>query len=94
MRPPPDDLLPLIEKPSIKQGFERPPDTFNVGFVVGDVGLFQVHPEANSFGEFLPNIGVGEDGIDAPSGEGFQAIVENRFFAVDPQGLLHFDFDR
>jgi hypothetical protein len=83
----------LVEQALAEQLGQRPPDALDVAAVVGDVGVLEVHPEANALGEALPLVGVAKDGLDAALGEGLDAVVLDLGLAVDAELLLHLHLD-
>ena len=94
LRPPPDDLVPLIEEALLRELSERPPDALDVRAVVGDVRVAEVGPEGDPLGQRLPLTGVSEDRLDALLDEGLDAVLLDGRLAVEAQLLLDLDLDR
>ena len=80
MGPPPDDFVALVQQVVVEQSFQRPPDRFDVAFVVGHVSVVQFHPEPQPFGQLFPVLHVGEDALLAFVDEGFDAVFFDVFF--------------
>ena len=93
LRPPPDDLVPLVEQPAVEEIGQRPPDALHVRLVVGDVGLREIDPEADPLGERLPLLHVPPDALLALVDEGLHAIGLNLRLGVDSEFLADFDLD-
>ncbi len=71
-----DDLVPLVEVPGVPEPAQRPPDRLDVGVLQRHVGVVEVDPEADAFGQPVPLLDVLEDRFPA-------ALVE----LGDPVGL-------
>ena len=61
--------------------------------MVGDVGVVEVDPEPQLFGEVFPLLGVAEDTVETAAHEGLDPVLENRVPARDPEFLLDLDLD-
>ncbi len=88
------DLVALVEQALIPQRFQNPPHRLDVGVGVGDVGLFQVDPEAEAVGEFLPLLDVLESRLAAELVEGSDAVGLDLALIGEAELLLHADFHR
>ena len=83
----------FVEEVLLDEFRESPPDGLDEGTVVGDVGVFQVDPEADFVGHTLPFFGVAEDGLDALGDEFFDAVGLDGLLSVDAEFFLDFDLD-
>ena len=92
--PPPDDLVSLVEQAALEEGLQRPPDALHVALVEGDVGLVEMDPEAEPFGQFFPLLHVAENALDALVDERLDAVGLDFLLGVDAQFLADLDFDR
>ena len=99
LRPPPNDLVSLIEETAIEEVFQRKPNAFDERTVIGDVRVAQIDPEADALGQFFPLRRVAEDVGDATMDEGFEAETLDFFLRIllnQPffhELLTDFDFD-
>src|ERR1019366_9949758 len=85
LRPPPDDLVPLVEEPLLVELRQRPPHALDVRAVVRDVRVLEVDPEGDALGQLLPLLRVPEDRLDALLDEGLDAVRLDGGLAVDAQ---------
>ena len=83
----------LVQQVVVEQSFQRPPNRFDVAFVVGHVSVVQLHPKAESLGQLFPVLHVGEDALLAFVDERFDAVFFDVFFGVDAEFFADFDFD-
>src|SRR5205823_9470011 len=67
---------------------------FNVALVVGDVGVFEVNPEAEPLGQPLPILHVSPDRFLAAVDEGLDAVAFDLFLGVYAQLFADLDLDR
>ena len=93
LSPPPDDLVPLIEKPAVEEVLQRPPHAFHVAAVVGNVSLVQVDPEAQPLGQLLPLLHVPKHALLALADERLHAEGLDLFLGVNAHLLAHLDLD-
>ena len=99
LRPPPNDLVSLIEEPAIEEVFQRKPNAFDERTVIGDVRVAQIDPEADPLGQFFPLRRITEDVGDATMDEGFETKTLDFFLRVflnQPffhELLAHFNLD-
>lgn len=93
MGPPPDDFMSLVEESAVEEIFEGPPDAFDEALVVGDVGLAEIDPKADAFGESFPFLHVSPDALLALLDEGFDTESFDFVFAMDTEFFADFDFD-
>src|SRR6185436_10285738 len=94
LRPPPDDLVALVEEALPEQLRERPPHALDVLAVVGHVRAREIDPERHAIGQRLPLARVAEHGLDALLREGLDAVLLDGRLPVDPELLLDLDLDR
>ena len=92
--PPPDDLVSLVEQAALEECLQGPPDALHITLVEGDVGLVEMDPETEPFGQFFPLLHVAENALDALVDERLDAIGLDFFLGVDAQFLADLDFDR
>ena len=81
--PPPDDLVALVKQATIEKVLERPPDRFDVRLVIGNVGVVEFHPEAQSLGQPFPLLHVLPDRLLAKLDEWLDTMGFDFFFGVD-----------
>ena len=86
--------MPLVEKSTVEEFGQRPPDAFHVALVVGDVGVGEIDPEADPLGERLPLFHVPPDRFLAAMDEGFDTEGLDLRLRVDAQLLADLHFDR
>ena len=87
----PVNLVPAVKQVLVGELLQQPPHRFDVAVVVGDVGLFQVHPVADAGGQLVPQRGVLVDrlaagGVVLGDAEGLDvgAVLQpQRFFDLD-----------
>ncbi len=93
LRPPPNDLVPLVEEALLVELTERPPGALHVGPVVGHVRVAEVAPERDALGQLLPFARIPKDRFEALLHERFDAVRLDRRLAVDAELLLDLDLD-
>ena len=86
--------MPLVQQALLEQLRERPPNALNVALVIGDVGVGEIDPEADTVRHPLPLGRVAEDRLHAAKNEALDAVFLNGRFAVDAKFLLDLDLDR
>ena len=93
--PPPHHLVALVQQAPVEQLLERPPHALDVVLAIRDVGLVQVHPEADAVGQVLPFLLIPEHGLDAGAVELGDAVLFDGLLAAiqDAKLLAHLDFD-
>src|SRR5690606_244825 len=74
LRPPPDDLVALVEQALLEHLRERPPLALDVALVEGHVRRVEIDPEADPRRHALPLLDVAEDRVDALPAEGLDAV--------------------
>ena len=89
-----DDLVPLVEAPVVPEPAQRPPDRLDVGRLEGDVWVVEVDPEADSLGEPVPVLDVGEDRLAAALVELGDAVGLDLLLGGNPQVLFDLQLDR
>ena len=72
---------------------ERPPLTFDVVVVVGDVGVFHVHPVSNAVGKLFPLAKVLPNGLFALFNKWLDTVGFNLLFAIDAKEFFYFQLN-
>ena len=72
---------------------ESPPLTFDVVVIVGDVGVFHVHPVSNTVGKLFPLAKVLPNGLFALFNKWLDTVGLNLLFAVDTKQFFHFQLN-
>ena len=100
LRPPPNDLVPLVEQAAVEEVLQREPNAFDKRLMIGNVSVFQVDPKADALGQLFPLRRVTEDVFDATVNERFEAELFDFFLRVfrdksrRDKLFADFDFDR
>ena len=89
-----DDLVALVDEPSVPQLVQRPPDRLDVLRVAGSERALEVDPEADPLGHPLPAPDVVVVGLAAPLVERRDAEVLDLALGVEPELLLDLQLDR
>ena len=88
------DFIALVEQTLIPEILQDPPDRLDVIVGIGDVGVFQVHPEGDAVSQLFPILDVGEDRFAAQFVEAVNAILLDLAFIGEAELLLDLDLDR
>ena len=87
-------LVALVDKALVPEALEHPPCRFDIGVVVGDVGVLHVQPDAGAVGHGLPFADVAEDALAAAAVELFDAELLDLLLAGDAELFLNLQLDR
>ena len=79
----------LVEQAAIEELLQGPPHTLDITLVEGDIGLLQIHPEADAVGQLFPLLLIAEDRLDTGAVKLLDAVVlDGRLAAVQDAELL------
>ena len=94
LSPPPDDLMSLVKEPLVEERLERPPDRFDKRLMERHIGVIEIDPEPEPFGQFFPLLCVTKDVLNTVVNERFDTVRLDLFLRVNPQFFTDFDLDR
>ena len=83
------DLIALIDEPLIPHLLYGPPAALNVAIFHGDVGVFQVDPEADTLGHRLPLFEVAENALPAEGIKLINTVLLNLCLVSKTQLAFH-----
>ena len=88
------DLKALIQKPAVVNALERPPFTFDIIVIVGDIGVVHIRPKADGAGKIFPHALVFPHAFLAVRNKGLQPVLFYLVLAVQAQLLFHLQLYR
>ena len=88
------DLKALIQKPAVVNALERPPFTFDIIVIVGDIGVVHIRPKTHRPGEILPHALILPHAFLAVRNKGLQPVLLYLVLAVQTQLLFHLQLYR
>ena len=84
-----NNLVAVVEKLFGIELLECPPYGFNVLVVVGDIGVFKISPEADSFAHILPQILILPNALAALVDKGNDAVLFDIGLAAEAELLFN-----
>jgi len=87
------DFEALIEQAFIPDGFEKPPDGFDVFIVIRDIGFFKIDPIGNTLGQAFPVLNTLKSGFLAEGIEFLNPIFIDLAFVGEFEFFLNLDLD-
>ncbi len=84
-------LVPLVQQPLVADRLQRPPHRLDIALIKGSVGVLQVHPEADAFGQPVPLLEELEHGVAALFVELLDPVLLDLGLALDPELLFNRD---
>jgi hypothetical protein len=88
------DLVALVQEALVPDLAQQPPHRLDVLVGEGVVGVAEVDPEADAFGEPLPILEIGSDALATELVELGDAVLLDLPFAVDAQAALDLELHR
>ena len=88
------DLVALVEQPLIPELAQNPPHALDVLVLEGDIGIFQIDPEAHALGEPFPFLDVAQHALAALLVERRDAVFLDLVLVLEAEFLFDLDLHR